>query len=108
MAFSPKALADGELPSAQAVIFNATAQIGTYVKSITLFNNNLANQVIRIGVQRTGDVRSWRRLELLQFESADIVDDGEVMILEANDTIVGETTNANSVDFTISGVEEFI
>lgn len=108
MAFTPKALADGEIPSAEAPIFNATANIGTYVKAITLFNNNLANQVILIGVNRTGDVRNWRRFELLQFESADVIDDGETMLLEPNDTIVASATNANSVDFTISGVEEFV
>jgi hypothetical protein len=107
VAFTPKALADGQLPAAQDVLFTGTADIATYVKSITLFNNNAANQVILIGVNRSGTVRNWRRFELLVNESADVVDDGEVMILEQGDTIVGSSTLANTVDFTISGVEEF-
>lgn len=106
MAFVPKALADGQLLAAPATIFLATADIATYVKSITLFNNNAANQVILLSVNRTGASRNWRRIELLQNESADVIDDGEVMMLEQGDTIIASSTNAASVDFTVSGVEE--
>ncbi len=107
MAFIPKALADGQLPTAQDILFTGTADIATYVKTFTLFNNNASNQIILIGVNQSGTVRNWRRFELLLNESADVIDDGESMILEQGDTIVGSTTSANAVDFTISGVEEF-
>lgn len=106
MAFAPKALSDGQLPTSLGTIFAASAIIGTYIKQITLFNLNAGNQVIRISVNRTGVTRSWRRFELQTLEAADVLDDGQTMLLEAGDLLLAETTNANSVDFTVSGVEE--
>lgn len=106
MAFTPKAIADGEIPLAIGSIFTASAGIATYIKAITLFNKNVLNQVILIEVNRTGVNRFWRRFELQQFESADVLDDGQTMILEAGDVIFASATTASAVDFTISGVEE--
>jgi hypothetical protein len=99
-------LSDGQLPTSTGTIFAATAIIGTYIKQITLFNLNASNQVIRISVNRTGVTRSWRRFELQTLEAADVLDEGQTMLLEAGDLLLAETTNANSVDFTVSGVEE--
>ncbi len=106
MAFTPKALSDGELPTSIGTIFAATAIIGTYIKQITFFNNNASNQVILVSVNRTGVTRNWRRFELQTLEAADVLDEGQTMLLEAGDLLLAETTNANSVDFTVSGVEE--
>lgn len=106
MAFLPRALSDGQLPVSLGTIFAATAPIGTYVKQITLFNNNAGNQVITVQVNRTGVNRVWRRFELQTLEAADVLDDGQTMLLENGDLLLAETTNANSVDFTVSGVEE--
>jgi hypothetical protein len=49
---------------------------------------------------------NWRRFELQTLEAADVLDDGQTMLLEAGDLLLAETTSANSVDFTVSGVEE--
>jgi hypothetical protein len=106
MAFAPKAIADGELPTTLSVLFTATANIGTYVKELTLFNNNAVNQVIELFVNRQGVDRSWRRLEIELNEQGDALTDGETMLLEVGDTISGRTTTASAVDFIISGVEE--
>ncbi len=106
MAFTPKAIADGEIPVAIGAIFSATASIATYVKAITLFNKNAINQIVLIEVNRSGVNRFWRRFELQQFESADVLDDGQTMILEAGDVLFASATTAAAVDFTISGVEE--
>lgn len=104
--FIPKALNDGQLPTSTGTIFAATAIIGTYIKQITLFNLNASNQVILISVNRTGVTRTWRRFELQTLEAADVLDEGQTMLLEAGDLLLASTTNANSVDFTVSGVEE--
>jgi hypothetical protein len=106
MAFIPRAIADGQLPTTLATLFTATASIGTYVKELTLFNNNAVNQVIELFVNRAGVERSWRRLELELLEQGDALTDGETMLLEPGDTISGRTTTASAVDFIISGVEE--
>lgn len=106
MAFAPKALVDGQIPVALSAIFTASAGIGTYVKSFTLYNTNASNQVIIVEVNRSGTLRRWRRFELQENESADVVDEGQTMMLESGDSIHCSTDDANSVDFTISGVEE--
>jgi len=106
MAFTPKAIADGQLPDTLGVLFIATAAVGTYVKELSLFNNNVVNQVIELFVNRQGVERSWRRMEIEINEQADALTDGETMLLEQGDTISGRTTTASAVDFIISGVEE--
>ncbi len=106
MAFAPKAIADGQLPTVLGPLFVATAVVGTYVKELSLFNNNAANQVIELFVNRQGVERSWRRLEIELNEQGDALTDGETMLLEVGDSISGRTTTASAVDFIISGVEE--
>lgn len=106
MSFTPKALADGEIPQAPEVIFTASAAVGTYVKEMALFNRNAALQTIVLYVNRTGENRTWKRFELQQFESADALDDGQTLFLESGDEVLAEASNASAVDFIMSGVEE--
>lgn len=106
MAFTPKALADGQVPTTLTVLFVGTADIATYVKEFTLFNTNAIAQSIEIFVNKTGVNRKYRRFELLLNESADVLDEGKAIILEAGDTILAVTGTASAVDFTIAGVEE--
>lgn len=109
-AFAPKFLADGVLPTAQATIFTATADVGTYLKSFFMYNKNAATQTIDIWVLRangSGTARRWRRLELLVNESAQLVDnDTQSLRLEPGDQLQAQTTTANAVDFDLDGVTE--
>lgn len=106
MPFTPKALGDGFIPDALATIFTATANVATYVKEFTLINEDSAAQTILIYVNRSGENRFWKRFELNQNEAADVLTDGQTMLLEEGDTIVAETTSADAVHYTLSGVEE--
>ena len=108
--FRPKFLGDGELPTAAAALVTFTADIGTYLKSFFMFNKNAATQTILISVLRangSGIARLLRRIELEQFESAQLVDDDTQSIrFEAGDQLLAETTTANAVDYDIDGVTE--
>jgi hypothetical protein len=108
--FAPKALGDGELPNVQAVIFTATADVGTYVKSFSLYNKNAATQTITLWIKRaagSGTERVWKRYELLVNEWAEVIDeDTQSIELAEGDEIQAQTTTANAVDFDIAGVTE--
>lgn len=106
MAFTAKALADGQLATTAggAAIFTAT--VTTYVKKLTLFNTNAASQTIVLYINFSGTNRSFRRYVLAQNESADVLIDGESILLSAGDSIQATTTTATAVDYTVAGVEE--
>lgn len=106
MPFTPKALGDGFIPDAVETIFTATANRATYVKEFTLLNESTTTQTILIYVNRTGENRQWKRFELQQNEAADVLTDGQTMLLEEGDTIVAVTTSTDAVHYTLSGVEE--
>jgi hypothetical protein len=108
--FAPKFFADGQLPIAQGVLFTAAADVGSYLKSFSLFNNNAVTQVIILWLKRangSGIARQWKRYELAVNEWAEVIDeDTQSIELEVGDQILGITTTAGAVDYDISGVTE--
>jgi hypothetical protein len=106
MAFTPKALADGQVAASSTAIFTATAGVATYIKSLTLYNTDAVVQTVRLYLNRTGSARSWRRFVLAQHESVDVMSGAESILLESGDIILAETTTAAVVDYTLSGIEE--
>ena len=106
MPFSGKALADGTLPTSQTAIYTVPAATVTYVKSLSLFNDNAAQQTIVLYLNVSGSARKWRRYVLAQNESAEVLEGGETVILNTGDTIEAVTTTAAAVPYVITGVEE--
>lgn len=111
--FAPEGLADGELPTVQTPIFTASADVGTYVKKFSLFNKNAATQTVLLYITRaaanggSGVPRVWKRYELDEFDSAEVIDESVVSIrLLPGDAIEAVTTTANAVDYDIDGVTE--
>lgn len=106
MAFVAKPLSNGQVAtSAGAIVTGATAKV-TYVKKLTLFNTNAASQTIILYINVSGTDRKWRRIVLAQNEHADAIGEGDVVVLEASDTIKAETTTSSAVDYYAAGVEE--
>lgn len=106
MSFSGKSLSQGEVQTALAALFAASAALCTYVKGVSLFNKNAATQTIDVYVSIGGTDRRYRRFVLAQFESADVLSEGNTWELSNGDSIKAITTTANAVDYTVTGVEE--
>ena len=104
--FTTAVLADGQLPSTQGTLFTGPAVTVTYVKRISLFNTNAAAQTIQLWLNVGGTPRKWRRYVLNEDESAEVLETGDAIILEAGDTIEAITTTASAVDYYICGVKE--
>lgn len=106
MAFTTAVLADGQLPTTQGAILTGAAATVTYVKRISIFNTNAASQTIDVWLNVSGTPRRWRRYVLDQNESAELLEHGDAIVLEASDTIEAVTTTASAVDYYICGVKE--
>ncbi len=107
MAFTGKALADGQLPSSKGTLYTVPGSTTTYVKWISVHNTSgSTTETVLIYVNTSGTSRVIARVVLLPNEHARILSDGEAFILEAADLIEGVSTNATTVDYFISGVQE--
>jgi hypothetical protein len=107
MPYSGGSLADGQLPSSVGAIYTATA-VKAVIKAVTLHNTNVTTQTINIYITRSGSTRRqlYRFAGITQFQSMDVLSDGETWTLSAGDTIDADTTTAAAVDFTILGATE--
>ncbi len=104
--FTTAVLSDGQVPSTQGAIITGAAATVTYVKRISLYNTNAAAQTIDLYINVSGTARRWRRYLLNQNESAEVLENGDAVILEASDTIEAVTTTASAVDYYCCGVKE--
>ena len=104
MTRTPKILADGQLPSSKGTLYTVPADTSVYLSKVTIFNTNIATQIVKLYINSSGTSRQLFHIaELEQYEN--IVYDGGV-ILETGDLLEGETTTASVVDYLIMGVIE--
>lgn len=100
MPTTPVILADGQLPNTKGTLFTATGD--TIVRLITAVHVAGGTQNIVFYVKKSaGTSRAVGRAELAVDEFA--VDD-EIYTLQVGDQIEGETTDATSVDYVLTGV----
>lgn len=102
MALSIKALADGQLAGTKGTLYTTPASTQAIIKRITLYNSGAADNTIRLYSKPGATSRVIYRVVLGTLEHAQY--DGEIT-LEAADLIEGDATNANEVDYTISGAQ---
>jgi hypothetical protein len=104
MPYVGASLADGQLPDTVGTLFTAT--VSTIIRSFDVFNDGSARQDVVVYILRDGSTtRKVGRADLREGEFAEVLSDGKVWVLSANDSIQAETDNANQVDFTITGAE---
>lgn len=104
MPYVGASLADGQLPSTVGTLF--TASVSTIIRSFDVFNDGAARQNVVAYILRDGSTtRKVGAADLRENEFAEVLSDGKVWVLSANDSIQAETDNANQVDFTITGAE---
>ena len=100
------ALADGQLGAVAAptpTIYTTPAGTTTYVKSIVCTNTGAGQNVVVLATTRTG---VERRLIRVPLETNEQLYYNDALTLEAADIIQAEATNANEVDYVVSGAEE--
>lgn len=104
MAFTIKALANGQLAATKGTLYTTPALTQTIVKSITLVNTDASARTVNLYVNATGTSRRIipKDLSLGAGESY-VVND--VITLEAADLIEGDASAALVVDYVISGTE---
>ncbi len=95
---------EGQLPASKTTLYQVPSGSKAYFKAISLFNAGVATETVKLYVNHaTGTSRRLPGVVLLTLESAVY----EAFALEGGDLLEGETTNAASVDYIISVVEEF-
>ena len=108
MAFVGKSLADGQLAATKGTIYTTPSLTTAYVKWLSVHNTSgSTTETILVYVKRSGSSsRIIGRAVLLPNEHTRIISDGESIVLSAGDLIEAQTSNATTVDYVISGVEE--
>lgn len=102
MATAPKILADGQLANTATAIFTVSAGEQAIVRLISLSHVAGGIQTVILYVKKFGGtarVLSRATLDVNEFAHED-----EIETLDAGDSIMAETTDAASIDFTVLGV----
>ncbi len=103
MPIEGQALADGQLPNAEGVLYTVPANTTTYVKSIVCTNTGAGQNVVLLWVRNDG--ANSRRLIRVPLETNEQLYFDEALTLEVADEVRGSATNAAEVDYVISGGE---
>ena len=100
MALRDGSLSDGQIASSWGVLHTATSQ--TFVMSVNIYNAGSSVEVVDIGITRASSTRRQiRKMRLKPGESGFMGG----LHLSTGDTIDGQSTNATSVDYLITGPE---
>jgi hypothetical protein len=97
---------EGQLPTTKTVLYTVPEDAVAYVKQISIYNTNAAAQTVKFYVKPGATSRTWRRYSLNQDESAELLDQNQVLMLDEGDSIEAETTTASAVDCFIVAVVE--
>ena len=74
------------------------------INKVTIFNNIQTIQTVVLFVKRKfGEFRTLRQYVLMQNDSAEYLQGGEILSLQPGDVLEAETTTADAVDFVIYG-----
>ena len=104
--FTPTVVYEGQLPTTKTTIYVVPEDVTAYIKQISIYNTNAAAQTIKFYVKPGATSRTWRRYVLNLDESAELLDQNQVLLLDSGDEIEAETTTASAVDCFITAVLE--
>lgn len=105
MAIVGEALADGQLPAAEGVLYTVPAGTVAYIKSIVYTNTHAVNTNVCLILVRLDGANSRRLIRVPLYANEQLYYN-DALTLEAADEIRGHATNATEVDYVISGAEE--
>lgn len=107
LVFDGKPLADGQLAAAVATLYTVPADVRSAIVRFAHFENvGSTSEAVRLYANVSGTRRGIGRCTLEAGEQWRPLEVGEVLHLQTGDTIDGHTTNATTVDYLITGVEE--
>lgn len=101
MATAPQILANGQLPNSKGTLFTATGD--TVIRLITAVHVAGSTQHVVFYLKKAAGTS--RVVGRAQLEVDEFAVDDEVYTLAVGDIIEGQTTDASSVDYTISGAK---
>lgn len=104
MAYSIKALADGQLAASKGTLYTTPALTQTIIKSITLVNTDSSARTVNL-YKKPGSTSRRIIPKDLSLAAGESFEFDLVLTLEAGDLIEGDASSANVVDYTINGVE---
>lgn len=104
MAFTGKILAQGQLSNTKTTLYTVPAATRTFVRFFRCANVGVNAETILVFYKKSTSRRLGRAV-LSVDEAVDFVEQ-DVLVLDAGDVLEGQTTNATSVDYIISGAEE--
>lgn len=101
--FTGRVAARGQLTTSLAAIYTVPGSTVAFVKKITFFNTNAAEQTVVLALNSNGaDDDIIAQFTLAQNESYEY----ENLIAEAADVIKASATNNSAVTFTVQSVNE--
>lgn len=101
-----KQLANDQLPSTAGTLYVSPTATTTLIKGITLVNTNTTAESINLYILKSGGTSRKIIPVNLQLPAGWLLIYDTPISLEAADKIMGDSTTANKVDFTISGVQD--
>jgi hypothetical protein len=103
-----KSLADGQLAASSATIYTVPAGKAATLQFLSLANTSGATtETVLVHISLVGGTsRRIARFSLAPNEFARAIDDTDHINLSAGDQVLGETTNASTVDYILTGSEE--
>ncbi len=106
MAFAGASLADGGVAGTFADLY-VSSGVKTIVRSVSFYNTSATPQTLEVRILRSGSTaRLWHRVTLAINETAELLTDGEVLVMSTGDQIEAQSTTASVVLYTITGATE--
>lgn len=108
-------LAEGTIPATRAMVFKSGAEGPDFrtdvlsfdkvkITKITIFNKTPAQQTVILYIRKKfGELRKLRQYMLQNNESVEYLQGGEFLSLQPGDELEAETSDDDSVDFTVYG-----
>jgi len=105
MSYIGKSLADGQVASSAGSVYSVPSGKTAVIKTFTVYNTGSTSETVKAYVLRYGSTARQIGIAVLaQDESKQFV--GSTITLSSEDSLRAETTNASTVDYSITGALE--
>lgn len=103
--FTIRSLADGQLGTSKATLYTVPENTQTIIKTITLVNTDASARTANLYIKVSGTSRRIIPKDM-SFGAAYLWINSDELTLEVGDSIEGDASIVNVIDYVINGVEE--